>query len=95
MSRPVSYSNEPLRLAGSLWRTRISGDMVQPDWARLGDVVLLQPEPGSRTATAGDSDSDSTRSQSPKSEGVPFRSLVPDGRSAYAKTLLVFVRNFA
>ena len=56
----------------------------QPDWSRLDDVVLQRPSASSREAGSCLSGTD-----------VPFRSLVPSTKGEYAKTLLVFVRNFA
>jgi len=54
----------------------------QPDWGRLSSVVLLRP-----AVSAGEPAS--------QSADIPFHSLVPNGQGKYAKTLLVFVRNFA
>lgn len=56
----------------------------QPDWPRLADVVLQRPSASSREAGTRRSGT-----------GVPFLSLVPSVQGEYAKTLLVFVRNFA
>ena len=54
----------------------------QPDWAQLSSVVLQRPAV-------------STDEPASRSADTPFHSLVPNDQGDYAKTLLVFVRNFA